>query len=76
MEISGHIHDPVAVMPGTEPQLPIGEAAAWAPTGIHRHLEKITMETLHEGHPEERSGKCITNTGFLSLNKTQHTSVS
>ena len=26
------------------------------PTGIHRHLEKLTMETLHECHPEERSG--------------------
>jgi hypothetical protein len=24
------------------------------PTGIHRHLEKVTMETLYEGHPEKR----------------------
>jgi hypothetical protein len=37
------------------------------PTGIHRHLEKVTMETLHEGHPEERGGNCITNAGFLPL---------
>jgi len=35
------------------------------PTGIHRHLEKFTMETLHESHLQERSGKCITNAGFL-----------
>ena len=45
------------------------------PTGIHRHLEKVTIDTLHEGHPEERTGKCITNAGFLPLSKTQHTSV-
>ena len=31
MEISGHIHDPVAVLPGRQPQLLSGEAAAWAP---------------------------------------------
>jgi hypothetical protein len=31
MEISGHIHENVALMPGTEPQLPFGEAAAWDP---------------------------------------------
>jgi hypothetical protein len=39
------------------------------PTGIHRHLKKVTMETLHEGHPEERSGNCITNAGFLPLSR-------
>jgi hypothetical protein len=27
--------------------------------------EKVTMETLHEGHPEKRSGNSITNAGFL-----------
>ena len=39
------------------------------PTGIHRHLEKVTMETLHEGHTEERSGNCITNAEFLPLSR-------
>ena len=42
------------------------------PTGIHRHLKKVTMETLHEGQPEERSGKGITNAGLLPLNKTHY----
>ena len=36
-------------------------------TGIHRHPENVTMEIIHDGHSKERSGNCITNAGFLSL---------
>ena len=36
------------------------------------YLKKVTMETLHEGQPEERSGKGITNAGLLPLNKTHY----
>ena len=42
------------------------------PTGIHRHLKKVTMETLHEGQPEERSRKGNTNAGLLLLSKTHN----
>jgi len=41
-------------------------------TGIHRQLKQVTMETLHEGQTEERSGKGITNAGLLPLNKTHY----
>jgi hypothetical protein len=31
MEVSGQLHAPVALLPGKEPLVPIGQEAGWAP---------------------------------------------